>query len=380
MHQQECGRTAGGRGLLRFDIESADGTVTLRAWGEVDLATGEQFESALDAALDRASGCAELVVDLQGLTFVDAGGIRSVTRLARGAAERGVRLRLLSAPALDDIVRVLGGWERIGVERDGGAPSEYAHLMPLFVERSRLPDGDRRRPALRRALITGYLPVAQHIARRFRNRGENLDDLEQVAALGLINAVDRFEVDREVDFLAFAVPTITGELQRHHRDRVATIRVPRRVRALQAMALRAADELRRRGGGAPRPSEIARHLGVEQGAVIEALEAVHRGNVASLDEPFGGGDDAGEGPRLAAALAVSDPDVGLVVDRESVGPLLAGLPERERRIVLLRFFGNKTQSEIAAEVGISQMHVSRLLAATLAGLRKALDESPRSAD
>src|SRR3954471_14902145 len=142
MHQQECGRTAGGTGLLRFDIEAADGTVTVRAWGEVDLATGEQFESALDAALDRAAGCAELVVDLRGLTFVDAGGVRSVARLAHLAAERGVRLRLLSAPALDDVVRALGGWDRIGVEREGRAPSEYAHLMPLFVERSRLPADD----------------------------------------------------------------------------------------------------------------------------------------------------------------------------------------------------------------------------------------------
>jgi RNA polymerase sigma-B factor len=370
-------------GVFEVGVEVGDSVVVLRGRGDLDLATGTRFDGALAEALGSTGGRGELVLDLRNLTFVDARAVRSVAAVARSAAEGGVRLRLLSCPMLDDVVRLLGGWTAVGAgslggagRGAGGAPAaEYAHLEPLLVERGRLPADDRRQQVLRADLITGYLPVAHHIARRFRHRGENLQDLEQVATVGLINAVDRFEVDRGIDFLAFAVPTITGEVQRHYRDRTATIRVPRRIRGLQAMVLRAIEELRRRDGVAPRPSEIAQYLDLDVAEVIEALEAGHRTQVSSLDEPFQDDGGGGENPRYAAALAVTDPEAGLVVDRESLAPLLNALPDRERRIVLLRFFGNKTQSEIATELGISQMHVSRLLSTTLARLRKGLDRS-----
>jgi RNA polymerase sigma-B factor len=369
-------------GLLEVDLDRHEASVVLRFRGEVDLGTRGRFDAALVEALDATGGRGELVVDLRRLSFVDARSVHSIVGIAASAAERGVRLRLLSGLVFDDLVRVLGGWAALGdgsliPEPPDTAPSaEYAHLAPLFVERSGLPADHPRRRVLRAALITGYLPVARNIARRYRNRGENLEDLEQVATVGLINAVDRFEVGRGVDFLAFAVPTIAGEVQRHYRDRASTIRVPRRMRGLQAMVLQAVDELVQRSGVAPRPSELARHLDLDVAEVIEALEAVHRSRLSSLDEPFAGGEGGGgENPRFAAALAVRDPEVGLVVDRESLGPLLNALPERERRIVLLRFFGNQTQSEIAAELDLSQMHVSRLLARTLARLRDGLDRS-----
>jgi RNA polymerase sigma-B factor len=250
---------------------------------------------------------------------------------------------------------------------------DYAHLAPLFAERVQLPADHPRQQVLRAELITGYLPVAQHVARRHRYRGENLDDLEQAATIGLINAVDRFEPERGFDFLSFAIPTINGEVQRHYRDRTSPIRIPRPIKELQSRVYQAADEISQRMGRAATPSELARHLNVGLDMVIEALQAAYETRLSSLDEPQRG-DDAGfdEGTRFAHALGAADPELNLVENRESLGPLLDGLPERERKIVLLRFYGNMTQTEIAERIGISQMHVSRLLASTLAQLRRQL--------
>ena len=251
----------------------------------------------------------------------------------------------------------------------------YEHLAPLFAERAALPDGHPRRERLRAQLIAGYLPVARHIAHRYGYRGEHPQDLEQVASVGLILAVDRFDPGRDVDFLSFAIPTITGEVLRHFRDRTTTIRLPRRLRTLQGQIYDAAAELSQRLGRAARPSEIARHLGLDVELVLEGLAAHGAGHTSSLDEPAGddgGGGDSSGRTRFAAALAQTEPEFDLVEYRESLGPLVAALPERERRILLLRFFGDQTQTEIAGQVGLSQMHVSRLLSRTLAQLRRQL--------
>ena len=247
----------------------------------------------------------------------------------------------------------------------------YEHLAPLFVEYAELPQGDDRRPTVRDALIRGYAPVARHIARRYRNRGENPDDIEQVATVGLILAVDRFEAGRGVDFLSFAVPTITGEVLRYFRDRAAIIRVPRRLRALQASIHEAAAEVGQRQGRAARPSEIALHLGIDLEVVLEGLQAQYAGHTSSLDEPAWD-DDGGERSRHTAAMGIVEAEYDLVEYREVLSPLVSSLPERERRILLLRFFAGLTQTEIAREVGVSQMHVSRLLARTLARMRRRL--------
>lgn len=259
-----------------------------------------------------------------------------------------------------------------GAGRYGEDTHSYEHLAPLFAEHGRRPAEDPRRAALRAELITACLPVARNIARRYRYRGENPDDLEQVATVGLIKAVDRFDAARGVDFLSFAVPTITGEVQRHYRDRSTTIRVPRRIRQLQSEVVRATEELRRGDGHAPRPSEIAHHLHLDVADVLDALEGNHRAYCTSLDEPFPGDGPGSDSTRYAGALSCQDADLDLIEDRESLRPLLDALPDRERQIVLLRFFGNLTQSEIADRTGVSQMHVSRLLARTLAQLRAAL--------
>ena len=246
----------------------------------------------------------------------------------------------------------------------------YEHLAPLFARRVALPDGHPDRERLRAALIAGYLPVARHIARRYGYRGEDPGDLEQVASVGLVLAVDRFDPGRDIEFLSFAVPTITGEVLRHFRDRATAIRVPRRLRQLQSRIYDTAAELAQRHGRAARPSEIARQLGVDVEVVLEGLAAQGAGHTRSLDEAARDDDGApGDRGRFAAALGQVEPEFDLVEHREDLAPLLAALPERERRILLLRFFGELTQTEIAARVGLSQMHVSRLLSRTLTRLR-----------
>jgi RNA polymerase sigma-B factor len=249
--------------------------------------------------------------------------------------------------------------------RDG-----YAHLAPVFAERAALPPGHPRRDRLRAELIDAHLPLARNIARRYAHRGESAEDLEQVASIGLVLAVDRFDPDRGTDFLSFAVPTISGEVLRYFRDRARTIRMPRRLRTLQSALYEAAGELAQRHGRAARPSEIAAHLDVAVEIVLEALAAQAAVHTSSLDEPATDGD--GGRLRFGAALTQVEEDFDLVEQRETVAPLLAALPERERRILLLRFFGGLTQTEIGMEIGISQMHVSRLLSRTLHDLRRQL--------
>ena len=252
-----------------------------------------------------------------------------------------------------------------GTSRD----SDYAHLAPLFEEFAALPADNPARPALRAKLVTGYLPVVQHIARRFAGRGEPVDDLEQAGTVGLLNAVDRFEPDRGIDFLSYAVPTITGEIRRHFRDRTWSMRVPRRLKDLQGAINSAVGPLSQELGRAPRPSEIAARLDIPTDDVVEGLDAQHAYRSSSLDELVAGADTT-----LTDTLGSVDTEMDKVEYRETLAPLLDELPERERTILLLRFFGNLTQTQIADQVGISQMHVSRLLSQTVAQLRRRMTE------
>ncbi|MQA09788.1 MAG: SigB/SigF/SigG family RNA polymerase sigma factor [Pseudonocardiaceae bacterium] len=232
---------------------------------------------------------------------------------------------------------------------------------------------DPRRAELRDQLVTEHLPVAQHIARRFNNRGEQRDDLTQVATLGLINAVDRYDPERGTDFLSFAVPTIMGEVRRHFRDASWAVRVPRRLKELHLSVSSAGTELAQTLGRAPTPSEIAEHLGLSKENVYEGLEASNAYHSVSMDEVVTSDSDA---ISLGDTLGEYDNELQQVDYRESLQPLLRELPERERNILMLRFFGNMTQTQIAERVGISQMHVSRLLSRTLEQLREGLLEEP----
>ena len=250
---------------------------------------------------------------------------------------------------------------------DQSRDSDYAHLVPLFAELAALPPDHPDRAALRGKLVTGYLPVVQHIARRFAGRGEPVDDLEQAGTVGLLNAVDRFEPDRGIDFLSYAVPTITGEVRRHFRDRTWSMRVPRRLKDLQSAINSTVGQLSQELNRAPRPSEIAARLGIPVEEVVEGLDAQQAYRSTSLDELVSGADTS-----LADTLGMADAELDKVEYRQTLAPLLDDLPERERTILVLRFFGNMTQTQIADRVGISQMHVSRLLAQTVAGLRRKL--------
>ncbi|HEY2191663.1 MAG TPA: RNA polymerase sigma factor SigF [Actinomycetospora sp.] len=246
--------------------------------------------------------------------------------------------------------------------------------MPLLAEHAGLPQGDPRRARLRDELVRGHLPVAQHIARRFSRRGEPEEDLEQVATLGLINAVDRYDPARGTDFLSYAVPTITGEVRRHFRDQAWSMRVPRRLKDLNVTLSSAMSQMSQTLGRAPTAAELATHLNLPKEDVLEALEASNAYRSGSLDEMLVDDPDSGT---VSDLLGEADAALDKVEYQQSLAPLLSQLAPRERTIIMLRFFKNMTQSQIAAEVGISQMHVSRLLAKTLAQLRDGLGENVR---
>lgn len=252
--------------------------------------------------------------------------------------------------------------------RADAAPGHgYERLAPLFEELAACHDDEPRRRRLRHRLVEAHLPVAQHIARRFVRRGEPLADLEQVATVGLINAVDRYEPERGIDFLSFAVPTITGEVRRYFRDHGWAMRVPRRLKELHVTLGAAVSELSQSLGRAPTARELAAHLDIPFEEVVEGLGASNAYRSRSLDSMV---DDETGSQAAAAALGQLDAELEQMENREALAPLLAELPERERAIIILRFFGNLTQTQIAQQVGISQMHVSRLLSQTLATLRE----------
>ena len=232
-----------------------------------------------------------------------------------------------------------------------------------------LAEDDPARQPIRDALVQAHLPLVEYLARRFAGRGEPLDDLIQVATIGLIKAIDRFEPDRGVEFSTYATPTIAGEIKRHFRDKGWAVRVPRRLQELKIALTRATADLVQVHGRAPTVAELAQHLGLSEEEVLEGLESAHAYSTVSLDAPDS--DDAG-GPAVADSLGMVDDALEGVEYRESLKPLLEALPPREKRILVLRFFGGLTQSQIASELGISQMHVSRLLARTLAQLREGL--------
>jgi RNA polymerase sigma-B factor len=216
-------------------------------------------------------------------------------------------------------------------------------------------------------LVNAHLSLAEYLARRFANRGEPLEDLVQVASLGLVKAADRFEPSRGVEFSTYATHTIVGELKRHFRDKAWSVRAPRRMQELYLRLGTAVAALSQELGRSPTIAELATELSVSEEEVLEALEAGNAYRSTSLDAPVGGQ----EGEALAGNLGENDPSLEDAERRATLSPLLAKLPPRERLIVYLRFFENLTQSEIAEHLGLSQMHVSRLLTKSVAELRGA---------
>lgn len=220
-------------------------------------------------------------------------------------------------------------------------------------------------------IVKRCLPLADHIARRFEGRGEPRDDLVQVARVGLVNAVVRFDIEAGSDFVSFAVPTIMGEVRRHFRDNSWSVKVPRRLKELHLRLGAATADLSQRLGRAPTASELATELGMDRDEVVEGLVAGSSYNTLSIDSAGGGDDD--DARAIADTLGGVDAGLDRIENREALRPLLEALPERERMVLVLRFFESMTQTQIAERVGISQMHVSRLLAKSLARLRDQLE-------
>jgi len=229
--------------------------------------------------------------------------------------------------------------------------------------------GRRDEPGVRDELVERFMPLAESLARRYQHAGQPIEDLVQVACIGLINAVDRFDGTRGVSFQSYAVPTILGELKRYHRDRGWSIRVPRRLQEHALMVKNAVPVLCQDLGRSPTLPEIGEHTGLSEEEVLEALDAQEAYTSVSLDASV---DWDGESSPLAERLAAEDFDLELTEDWAEFMPHLKRLPPREQRIIVLRFFGDRTQSEIAEELGISQMHVSRLLSRALESLRDAV--------
>ncbi|MBT2393263.1 MULTISPECIES: RNA polymerase sigma factor SigF [Streptomyces] len=252
------------------------------------------------------------------------------------------------------------------------APSKHPHsdapdTASAFRRMAALPDGPER-DQVRQEVICAWLPMADRLAGRFRNRGENIEDLKQVAALGLVKAVDGYDPARGNAFESYAVPTVVGEVKRHFRDHMWTLHVPRRVQDLRNRVRFARQDLSQTiPGRAPTNAEIGEHTGMTEEEVRAGLDALDSFTALSLDAELPGSDD---GYALRDTLGTADPALDVVVDREAVKPGLSRLPEREQHILYLRFFRDMTQSSIARSLGISQMHVSRLISRCCDNLRE----------
>jgi RNA polymerase sigma-B factor len=251
-------------------------------------------------------------------------------------------------------------------------PNEYADVPDMFRELATLEAESSEFQRHRDEIVERCLPLADHIARRFEGRGEPRDDLVQVARVGLVNAVVRFDVETGSDFVSFAVPTIMGEVRRHFRDNSWSVKVPRRLKELHLRLGTATAELSQRLGRAPTASELADELGMDRDEVVEGLVAGSSYNTLSIDSASGGNDED-DARAIADTLGDVDASLDRIEDQEALRPLLEALPERERMVLILRFFESMTQTQIAERIGISQMHVSRLLAKSLARLRDQLE-------
>ena len=376
---------------MRIDVRRLGEADLVLVEGVLDLATTPRLRAVLDARL--AEGRHQLVLDLDRVRLLDAGAAGMFVGVADRAEKKGGALRAVGARGLSlEVLQIVSLDKRLGAydgpadilaefpvlatdpevhaadvsDRWPGSRNITVHALLSAV--ATLPASSPDRTELRRQAIEDNMAFAQRLARRFRDRGEPNDDLAQVAMVGLVNAIDGYDPQRGCEFVGYATPTIVGEIRRYFRDKGWRIKVPRRLQELRLQVNKARVELSQTMAASPTNADLARHLGVSEEDVVEAIEVGRLYNPVSLSAPAGPDTDLG----IADPLGDEDPGMAAVENRESVKPLLASLPERERKILTMRFFGDMTQSQIATELGISQMHVSRLLAQTLANLRSAL--------
>ncbi len=261
--------------------------------------------------------------------------------------------------------------------KHGESSDSYENIEPWFDKLEALDPDDPHRAQIRDEIIELCLPLAEHIARRFGGRGESFDDLQQVARVGLIQAVDRFDLSRGSTFLAYAVPTMMGEVRRHFRDRTWAVRVPRTMKDIQLRIGPATEALSQRLGRVPTAREVAAELGVELAQLTQAMVAANGHTSNSLESIARDDDDAGSA--VQRRLGSEEPCYELLEDAMAVRPLIAALPRRERQVLVWRFYGGMTQNQIAERLGVSQMQVSRILSRTLASLREQALAEPAAA-
>ncbi|WP_326615761.1 SigB/SigF/SigG family RNA polymerase sigma factor [Streptomyces decoyicus] len=280
----------------------------------------------------------------------------SVNRSDRGATCEAARS---SVPRVEEARRV--------------APQDARRLSKVFFERlSDLEEGTPEYQYARNTLIEMNLSLVRYVARRFRSRGQEMEDIIQVGTIGLIKAIDRFDVSLENEFTTFAIPYITGEIKRFFRDTTWSVHVPRRLQELRVDLARAREELEGRGNPEPSVAELAAQLGLGEDEVIEGLVACNGYDAGSIDRPIEAGGSEQQTGLVADLIGNEDPALALAEDLHALKPHLAQLNERERTLLELRFGSEMTQTEIGEEMGLSQMHVSRLLTRTYATLRESL--------
>jgi len=247
---------------------------------------------------------------------------------------------------------------------------QRAQTMRVLRHMAELPEGDPKRERLRAEVVEDHMPYARHIARRYSRREGAEDDFDQVAYLGLVKAVDNFDPDHGTGFLGYAAPMIVGEIKRYFRDATWGVHVPRHMQELTGALHKATDALTTELGREPTIPELARHIGIEPDEVVEALDAAGAYTTSSLDRPVGYGQESAS---LGELIGEEDPGFALTEDREVLRGLVGELRERDKRILLLRFFRGMTQAEIGEELGLSQMQISRILSKILGDLREGFD-------
>ncbi|MET7400285.1 SigB/SigF/SigG family RNA polymerase sigma factor [Dactylosporangium sp. NPDC005572] len=376
---------------LTITVATRRDASVLQVTGALDYASVPYLRQVVFELFD--AGDRDIVVETSGLRLVDAASIKVLLYLQHRAQQLDATVRLtgaagtaLTALEIAGVAKQLGVFEEVDVGWAATAPDRHdvdlealhlvqghwpADVTELLARLQQLRPDDPARKRARDDVIELCLPAARRLARRYGATGEPLNDLVQVACLGLVKAVDGFDASRGIEFGTYATPTIIGEVKRYFRDRTWGIRLPRRLQELRLAVNQARDDLVQTLGRSPTVPDLAAHLDVDEEQVIEVIGAVHAYHPMSLDAPSIGADDEAT---LQDAIGSDEPEFVLVDYRESLHVLLDRLPEREQRILTLRFYGNLTQAEIADRVGLSQMHVSRLLRQSLNFLRRRLTE------
>jgi RNA polymerase sigma-B factor len=363
---------------ITIDTHQTDQLALVVVSGNIDFTSVAELRAVLHPALIQQRK--DVLLDLSRVNLLDARAISVLLQLANeaeaGNAEgTGGQLQILGARGMVlEVLQITGAAKQLGVyERSQPyARREHSHaqvddsLPRALSHLARLPRDSPTRRQLRERVVTDLLPLAAQLARRFRDRGESREDLTQVAVVALINAIDRYDPARG-DFFPFAVTTMTGELKRHLRDRGWAVRPPRRLQELSLEVRWAETQLGQRLGRSPTSADVAAFLDVPEDTVVEAMTAHQARRSTSLHTPLRAADLP-----LLETLGSHDRRLDDIESWVSLRSLIADLPDRTRRILEMRFGAGMTQTQIAQAVGLSQMHISRILTSTMDRLRRAL--------